>query len=448
MRLSTIFFLANADTDRSIALGLPLLITSGPIPDNELEDSAAMLQMKIAAHQVAKGMYVSNLDRPWTETPFPFQGFLVAKESEPRGLQKHCVHVFIDVEKGIAPPSSDLGKAAPLAANIPPAPLPKPAVKYDNETSVEDALQIATEVRDAVSEKVVEFMEDLRSGKAPNLATVKQAIGRMEQSILRNPDAFMWLRQLRKKDSYSYTHCIDCSALAVAFGRQLGLPADQIHELAIGALLFDIGKTKVPQKLLEKAGKLSEEEFSTIKMHVEFGLGIIDADNGITPNTRAMIATHHERFDGSGYPKKLKGGEIPLLGRIAAIVDFYDAVTSDRPYSPAMSPHDAIKLLYTFRNTHYQDELIEQFIQTIGAYPVGTLVELSTGEVAIVIEQNQVHRLLPKVIVLLDANKIPIGNPLTQDLMLAANEGPDNIVTIAKSLEPGSHGIEPEDFYL
>ena len=321
-----------------------------------------MLQMKIAAHDVAKGMYVANLDRPWTETPFPFQGFLVAKESELRGLQKHCNHVFIDVEKGITPCTSDLGRAAPLATDIPPAPLPKPEVKYDNETRIEDELKIATEVRDAVSEKVVEFMDDIRSGKAPNLASVKQAIGQMEQSILRNPDAFMWLRQLRKKDSYSYTHCIDCSALAVAFGRQLGLPADQIHELAIGALLFDIGKTKVPQKLLTKPGKLTEEEFTTVKMHVEFGLGIVDADNGITPQTRAMIATHHEKLDGSGYPKKLKGGEIPLLGRIAAIVDFYDAVTSDRPYSPAMSPHDAIKYLYKFRNTHYQDELIEQFI--------------------------------------------------------------------------------------
>ena len=112
-----------------------------------------------------------------------------------------------------------------------------------------------------------------------------------------------------------------------------------------------------------------------------------------------MVASHHERFDGSGYPKGLKGGEIPLLGRIAAIIDFYDAVTSDRPFAEAMSPHAAIKYLYTFRNTHYQDELIEQFIQTIGTYPVGTLVELNTGEVAIVIEQNQVRRLLPKVVV-------------------------------------------------
>lgn len=407
-----------------------------------------MLQMKIATHQVAMGMYVSNLDRPWTETPFPFQGFLVENEKELRGLKKHCDHVFIDVEKGIAPSSSDLGKAAPLAAHIPPAPLPKPAVEYVKEAPVEDELKIATEVRNAVNDKVGEFMDDIRSGRAPNLSSVKQAISRMEESILRNPDAFMWLRQLRKKDSYSYTHCIDCSALAVAFGRQLGLPSDQIHDLALGALLFDIGKTKVPEKLLTKPGKLSEEEFSSVKMHVEFGLGIVDNDNGITPQTRAMIATHHERFDGSGYPKKLSGGDIPLLGRIAAIVDFYDAVTSDRPYSPAMSPHDAIKYLYEFRNTHYQDELIEQFIQTIGAYPVGTLVELSTGEIAIVLEQNKVRRLLPKVIVVMDANKIPLGNPPIQDLMLAANENPDNFTTIAKSLDPGSHGIEPEDYYL
>jgi len=407
-----------------------------------------MLQIKIAAHQVAKGMYVSNLDRPWTETPFPFQGFLVAKESELRGLQKYCSHVFIDVEKGISPSSSDMGKPAPLPANIPPAPLPRPEVNYENETAVEEEIKIATEVRDAVRGKVVEFVDDIRSGRAPNIQSVKSTMGQMEQSILRNPDAFMWLRQLRKKDSYSYTHCIDCSALAIAFGRQLGLPADQIHDLAIGALLFDIGKTKVPEKLLSKPGKLSEEEFSSVKMHVEFSLGIVDADPGITPHTRAMIATHHERFDGTGYPKKLAGGDIPLLGRIAAIVDFYDAVTSDRVYSPAMSPHDAIKYLYKFRNTHYQDELIEQFIQTIGAYPVGTLVELSSDEVAIVYGQNEVRRLLPRVIVVLDENKQPVADPVVRDLMLEAGENPDSAVTIRRSLEPGSFGIEPDDYYL
>ena len=406
----------------------------------------AMLQVKIAAHQVAKGMYVANLDRPWIETPFPFQGFLVQRESEIRHIQDFCAHVFIDVEKGDAPPSSDMGKAAPLAANIPPAPLPTPAVRYENETKVEDELKIAEEVQTAVTERVVEFIDEVRSGKSPNLTAVKQTVRQMEQSIIRNPDAFMWLRQLKKKDAYSYTHCIDCSALAVAFGRQLGLPADQIHDLAIGALLFDVGKGKVPQNLLAKAGKLTESEFTIVKMHVEYSLGIVDSDSEISPRSRELIATHHEKFDGSGYPKGLAGGDIPLLGRVAAIVDFYDAVTSDRPYSPAMSPHDAIKYLYKYRNTHYQDELIEQFIQTLGAYPVGTLVELSSGEVGIVIGQNQVRRLLPKVIVILDSNKKMNADPQIRDLMLEAEGGEQT--TIKRSLEPGAFGIEPDDFYL
>jgi len=420
----------------------------GLFPDNKFKDSPAMLQMKIAANQVAKGMYVANLDRPWGETPFPFQGFVVEKESELRGLLTYCSHVFIDVEKGISPSSSDLGKPAPLPANTPPAPLPKPSVIYEKETPIEYELKIAKEVRDAVCGKVIEFMDEIRSGKTPNISSIKQAMSQMEQSILRNPDAFMGLRQLKKKDAYSYMHCIDCSALSVAFGRQLGLPAEQIHDLAMGALLFDIGKTKIPEKLLKKPGKLTEEEFSTVKMHVEFSLGIVDADKSTTPQMRAMIATHHERFNGTGYPKQLRGGQIPLHGRIAAIVDFYDAVTSERPYSPAMSPHDAIKYLYKFRNTHYQDELIEQFIQTIGAYPIGTLVQLSTGEVAIVIEQNQVRRLFPKIIVILDQNQKSLDHPPIRDMMLDANEDPDNLVTIKKSLKPGSYGIDPEDFYL
>ena len=172
----------------------------------------------------------------------------------------------------------------------PPTPLPTPAVRYENETKVEDELKIAEEVQAAVTERVVDFMDDVRSGKTPNLSAVKSTVRQMEQSILRNPDAFMWLRQLKKKDAYSYTHCIDCSALAVAFGRQLGLPGDQIHDLAIGALLFDVGKSKVPQNILAKAGKLIAPVLQGPQPVIVTDRNVAPKPSSVSARTRMLIA--------------------------------------------------------------------------------------------------------------------------------------------------------------
>ncbi|MSR14300.1 MAG: hypothetical protein EXR86_06970 [Gammaproteobacteria bacterium] len=189
-------------------------------------------------------------------------------------------------------------------------------------------------------------------------------------------------------------------------------------------------------------------EFAVIKMHVGHSLDLLDGCPGITPQSIAMIATHHERFDGTGYPKRLKGGEIPLFGRMAGIVDFFDAVTSTRPHAPSISPHDAIKSLYRYRNTLFQDELIEQFIQTLGVYPVGTLVELSNGEVGIIIGQNRARRLRPRILVVLDHAKAELTTPYKRDLMTENEDDEGQALHIQKCLEPGTHNVHPDDYYL
>jgi HD-GYP domain-containing protein (c-di-GMP phosphodiesterase class II) len=234
----------------------------------------------------------------------------------------------------------------------------------------------------------------------------------------------------------------------IAFGRQMGLASGQIRDLGIGALMFDVGKMKLPPELLMKPEALTVNEFKEVKLHVQYSLEIMEETRGITPNAVAIAATHHERFDGTGYPNGLRGGEIPLLGRMAGIVDFFDAVTSDRPHCAATSPHDAIKYLYEYRNTGFQDELIEQFIQTLGVYPVGTMVELNNGEVGIVIGQNPVQRLRPKVILVLDAEKNPLGITPIRDLMVESQDSGGRELHIKKSLEPGTYDIHPDEFYL
>jgi HD-GYP domain-containing protein (c-di-GMP phosphodiesterase class II) len=434
--------------------------------------SKELFQLKLATEKLTEGMYVAALDRPWTETPFLFQGFLIKSSEEVNKLREYCEHVFIDVERGNAPSDEDIGMYSPSGARaatgsskapaggakhkrsgggekaIPPAPIPPPKVHYQVEADVEEEIGLAKEAHKVVTEQVSSVLDDVRVGNKAQISELKRAVVQMEESILRNPDAFMWLRRLKSKDSYTYAHCIDASVLAIAFGRQLGMPRGQIQTLAIGALMFDMGKMKLPEELLSKPEALTDDEFTLMKKHVEFSVEIMRETKGVSEYAIEMAATHHERFDGSGYPNGASGGDIPLLGRVAGIVDFFDAVTSDRPYATARSPHEAIRDLYALRNTAFQDELIEQFIQTLGAYPVGTLVELSNGEAGIVIGQNRVRRLRPKVMVVLDSNKKPLQIAPTRDLMVETAADDGSALDIVKALEPGAYGIDPDEFYL
>jgi HD-GYP domain-containing protein (c-di-GMP phosphodiesterase class II) len=406
-----------------------------------------MLEIKLPTSQVGKGMYVARLDRPWTETPFPFQGFKIDQDIQIRKLREYCQHVYIDADKGVVPTITEMGGPAPLPPGVAPVPLPRPQVIYQHESQLNDEIQVAKEVRTAVARAVDEVFSTAASGQRPDLETISGTVSDMERSMLRNPDAFLLLNKMRRQDSYTYSHSIHCGAYAIAFGRQLGLPPAQIHELALGAMLFDLGKIKLPKGLLEKRGDLVATEFAVIKMHVKHSLDLLQDCPGISPQTIAMIATHHERFDGSGYPKGIRGGEIPLFGRMAGIVDFFDAVTSVRPHAPNTSPHEAIKSLYRYRNTLFQDELIEQFIQTLGVYPVGTLVELSNGEVGIIVGQNRARRLRPRVLVVLDSDKTELTTPPVRDLMLE-EEDAEQPLYIQKCLEPGTYNVHPDDYYL
>ena len=193
---------------------------------------------------------------------------------------------------------------------------------------------------------------------------------------------------------------------------------------------------------------MSRGEFEIIKTHVDIGVKMLKDTTEATRDVLEMIATHHERHNGKGYPKKLKGTEIPIFGRIAAIADCYDAMTSERSYAPAVSPSFAVRKLYEWRDIDFQAELVEEFIQAIGIYPAGTLVELSTGEVGIVIAENRERRLRPKVLLLLDEQKLPLKESLMLNLRDIEYTETGEPLDIIASLEPGAYGISPDSIYL
>ena len=319
-------------------------------------------ERKVDVRDLAAGMYVCRLDRPWTETPFPLQGFLIETDDEVRELARLCRHVFIDTERSIT--ADVLRRRAPPGTRDPAA--LRNTVSYSDSSTIEEELPLARVAHENAARLVESVLDDVRAGRPPSAAAIDEAVAPIVKSVMRSRDAFFWFESLRKRDSYSYGHAISCCALAAAFGRHLGFPAPILNELSTGALLMDIGKAVLPDALLMRNGALDAAEWSAVRTHVATGLKVL-ADSGITSDAvQSVVATHHERDDGSGYPNHLAGAQIPLLGRIAGIVDAFDAMTNDRPYRKALAQHAALQQLYLSRNTLFQAELVEQFMSCLG----------------------------------------------------------------------------------
>ncbi len=421
------------------------------------------MERKVSVADLKHGMYVSRLDRPWIETPFIFQGFEITDDREIQQIQELCEYVYIDIELGepaerylepaadhapAATPDAGAGLAKPKpTARSGDAPR-KPTVVYEDTVSVQEEVEVAREIHQDMSTVVRTVLDDVRAGGKLNAAELGRTVDLMVDSVLRNPNAFMWLMSLKGKDSYAYSHSINTCILATAFGRHLGLSKHGLKVLATGALLFDVGKAKLPEELLNKPSELTEEEFDLARKHVPYGIDLLKQTEGLSKEVITMVQCHHERFNGSGYPSGLKGKQIPISARIAAIVDSYDSMISNRPYKKAVSPHKAINTIYHRKNADYDEALIKRFMEFIGVYPTGTLVELSSGEVGIVIAQDRMRRLQPTVMLLLDRNKEPYDFKPVLDLLRDAEGSTSQRVKIVRALDPGSYDIDPSELKL
>lgn len=386
------------------------------------------------------GMFVCRLDRPWEQTPFPLQGVLLRSEDDIDAIRELCQFVYVDARRLLAdsPPRQLLTRT-----NLPKSRF-ETAIHYANAIGPEEEMPRARAALDNASLIVDRIFEDITSGKELSTEHVEQAVRPLVASVLRSADAFFWVEGLRRHDSYSYSHAINCSALAAAFGRHLGFAEDTIISLAAGGLLMDIGKTRLPESLLQYQGSLASHEVNVVRSHVMHGLEII-ADSNITDNdVLDIMRTHHERHDGSGYPDRLTGDSIPIAGRMLGIIDAYDAMASARPYRPAISRHQALRHIYAAADTLFQAAMVEQFQVCLGVYPTGSLVELSSGEIAVVMAQNLVRRLRPKVVVLSTPGKQPLTDFRTVDLMDQTKGKPT--IHIVRSLGADEYDIDTSEF--
>ncbi len=423
-------------------------------------------QVKVMVNELTIGMFVSSLDRPWTQTPFPLQGFYIRTPDDLKELSAHCNYVYIDVVKGRRPIAQSnlkihkpVGPASGRATkhakgNFDVAPL---KIRREVYPAVEEPLKkevkIAKQLHQRVYSAVGEVMMHVADGGTVPVLEAKRAASEMVDSVLRNPDAFTWLSRVKETDEHTYSHAVRSAVWAIVFGRHIGLSKGDLDTLAMGVLLKDIGKTKLPHDLLLKTNRTPQEEAEYEKF-VELGVEMLRSTNNVEPRTIAVVKTHCERINGSGFPNHLRGDKIPLLGKVAGIVTFYDNTTNPRGESYPLAPSKAVAKLYELRNVEFQEELVVEFIRAIGLYPTGTLVELSTGEVGVVVEQNFERRLKPRVMIVLDSVKNPLAKPVLFDLADDERKKQELIdsgkkhlyevekIEIARDLEPGSYEID------
>lgn len=358
---------------------------------------------------IDKGMFISRLDRPWLDTPFWLQGFLLKTDEELHTLRKYCNSAYIDISRGIEaefymeenlqlPTCQFLEKQIVKKRHL---------TRYQNIVSLKAELPIAQQILETATRKFDLVMDNINSGNRLGLKLLPAIVQTMIDSIIRNPDALPLLCRLRNKKNLSYYHAIDACVLALVFARYMGLPLSELSRMASGALLMDIGKVKVPDKILNKAGALTDEEYGKACTHVDHGVKFLKQDEELHQDIINMVLAHHERADGSGYPNGLKLERIPAFAKVAALIDCYNAMSTTRPFQSALTPYKALQQIYNWRDKFFQTELTEKFLHCMGIYPNGSLVELNTGEVAVVLSQNHSNRLKPNIMPLLDRKKTP-----------------------------------------
>jgi putative nucleotidyltransferase with HDIG domain len=290
-------------------------------------------------------------------------------------------------------------------------------------------------------------MEDLRDDARSDLRDVDKVAEGLVESMVETPDAMLWVARLRDQDRSTYHHCLKVGIYLIALGRHMGFPRHELVRLGQIGMLADVGKIRLPRALLEKPGMLTPAEHAVVRRHVQFGIEALRKSMTLDRVVEQGIMQHHERIDGSGYPQRLKGKDISIFGRMAAIADCFAALISDRPYAKAVSPQEALMQMYQWCGTSFHEPLLEQFVQAIGVFPVGSLVELSNGEAAIVLAHNRVRRLEPRVLVLAGADGAPLDKPFERDLLNGPADDAGRPIRIARGLPAGARGLRPREYY-
>ncbi|HDZ37831.1 MAG TPA: HD-GYP domain-containing protein [Marinobacter sp.] len=419
-----------------------------------------LIETQIDVADLEIGMHVTRLDRSWEETDFLVQGFVINHMSEIHALRRQCDVVVV---QGVVKKQRESGKKAAGPGRLAgmfkrkqtDAQAPKPGatrpasrkrVSYMNQVSVGREMQTATMRFEEAQSTAKSIMSGLRISRTLDINNARTVVNSCVESVLRNENALMLLTKIKNQDEYTAEHCINVSILAAAFGKSLGLMKGEIQNLALCGLLHDVGKVRIPNEVLNKPSSLTDEEFALMRNHTVHGRAILMSTGAPLKTAVDVAFCHHERVDGKGYPRGLPAENIPYFAKIIALVDTYDAITSKRVYQKALASMHALDIIYNNRGTQFDTELADAFIQMVGIYPPGSIVEMVNGEVGIVVESHAQHKLKPKVLMVRDANKAPICYSRVLDLQVALKDDSGMVYQIAKEVPDGTYDIVLQDF--
>ncbi len=440
--------------------------------------SQKAVKQKIPIADLSVGMLVTGVDRPWYATPFLSHRFVITKDSEIEAL-KSCGVKLVEIEHEMsesmeapaasqsaparaespspqvaspAPVSSSESKPPPQSRTEPPptghgvteAKRPTAAASGDGPlVPFEEELHAAQAGYHQARAAIQAALTQAKMGRAFELEAVSGAVGSLAESILRNPHALASLSRLKAHDEYTYYHSVNTCVLAMALGRSLNMGREALQKLGLGMLLHDVGKTQIPEDLLSKPGRLQAEEAEVIKQHVMRGVEFLTETMHLDTESLLPVLEHHERLDGSGYPRHLRRSELSEFGVISGVVDVYDALTSDRPYRKAVSSHQALQMLYDLsRRGQLESGCVERFIRCMGIYPVGSCVHLSSGAIGIVSKINPGQTLNPVVLIVKESRGGVAITPRECDL---SSQSGKPIIRITEVLSPASIGVAPND---
>lgn len=392
------------------------------------------------------GMFVSDLDRPWIETPFLFQGFRITNQDEINKLAELCKFVLVDIEKSKIPVTKGQVVATEPVINIDVKNKPKPYTK-----TFEDEFEEAKSTYIESQKYVNKLFQDTRLGKNISMIEVTNTVSPLADSIFRNPDTLTLLSNIKAANEDLETHSINCCVLSLTFARHLGFDKSKTIELGIAALLHDIGEIQIPKEILRRRGNLPAEEQKILESHTTRGAAMLSEVKGIPHSAISVAQHHHERANESGYPDRLGADNIGLYTKIISIIDVYDTLTAGQFNQPPLSCSDALKHMYDWRNTLFEAVLVEQFIQCLGIYPIGSAVELNTGELGIVISIPEKNRLSPNIMLIKNAKGQTYLPPRIANMALlnkAAKENDTEPLEISKVVVPDAIDLDLRNYVL
>lgn len=358
---------------------------------------------KVRVEKLKPGIFVHDFNCGWLHHPFLKNRIKLATETEIEKVVNYGIReVYIDTDQGLdvdgAPSQHDidrtidgelraLGSARHKGSDDVPL-----ALKANNVKTLIAEAKLATQ----------RLMDGVRLGKQIDMGQVETLIDRMTESVLDDGDALVSLLRIKSKDEYTYLHSLAVSALCISFAQSMNFDGAKIKGLGIGGLLHDIGKVKIPKGILNKPGPLTQGEFEIMKQHVHYGNEVLQQTTRLDECSICVTAHHHERLDGTGYPQGLRGDQISLFGQISAIVDIYDALTSERCYKAPMAPTAALRKVFEWSGAYLNRALVEKFVTHIGIYPVGSVVRLRSGAIGVVVRHGEKDLLHPVVRIVFD----------------------------------------------